>query len=333
MSTERAYLIHSICVDSLTIALWTAALLTFIFQFRQRSRSRRSSARLLRINLKASAIAYVVTYLLSWILWMIADIARLKHERMLGVIANIGYSLIKYPLTNLSFYALILSRLKLTFRDTMYEVKLSYFIFVLIAAVISLSLNTWWRVVYTTGGEYVSFPDRMEPFIRFCIYQYYVVDALIQISFLYLFNRRLYRLISMSREDLSHFQTPTMTPRSVIAKDLNHRQHGLVKAVSKHTLLIGIMIGCNLFWMIWCISWPVKQIDGNKVFATVEKYVFFTLNLIQLAAMYLGFDFGNDLYQRVFPRAHKLCERCCKRIAVKHIEREMENEYNMMEEQ
>lgn len=329
MAHQNKYLIHSICIDALNVVLWTAALCIFVFQFHTRSRLRQNSSRILQINLRASAISYVVTYLLSWILWMILEIALLREEEMLAYVCSIAYSLIKYLLTNLSFYALILSRLKLTFKDTMYEVRIEYFIIVLVAAIISLSLNIWWRVAYGTGDTFINEPPKLHSFVLFCTNQFYVVDAAIQLSMIYLFNMRLFRLITASREDLSHFGAVTSTPCSEIANDLNHRQQQLVKTVSKHTLLIGIMIGANLIWMIWCFTWPDgpdEQIRDDQLLEIVEHYIFFGLNLIQLFALYVGFDFANEWYNKVFPKAHKLCEGCCKRIAVKHIERELQTE-------
>merc|ERR1712154_480347 len=115
-------------------------------------------------------------------------------------------------------------------------------------------------------------------------YQFYVIDSLIKLSFVFMFNGRLIRLISMQRDDLSSCQSVSVSSSDLevskresiaIAKQMNNRQTELLETISKHSLLICLMVSGNVIWSVWI---AVPYGDNNGMGSVISSYIFMFVN-------------------------------------------------------
>merc|ERR1712154_87217 len=151
-------------------------------------------------------------------------------------------------------------------------------------------------------------------FQKFCQYQFYFVDMMLQFSMIIIFEHRLFQLMSVIREDLDPLST---TPRTT---NFNDRQKQLLKTNTKHFLLTFLMVMSNMVWMLWSVCCPIKSQPFTRDDMSIsgwtiaDGYVYLVLNSLQLISLYLGFDFGNPYYDFLCGGIHGLCEGVCKRI-------------------
>ena len=317
MTTETAVPLHYAIVDACTVAAWTTALLLICYKFSRRRSTPTNTSRVLQII----AVCFIMSHLISNSLWTTTNIAMLLNRWRLVKISAIAYGIIKYPSTNLSFYMFILFRLKIIFKGSVYEVGYPILVVITIIAVISLGLNTWWRILYAEGGAYAMIPDDQETFVAICTYQHYVVDTVIQLTVIYLFTKRLFRIIITIRTGQSVAARPNLESESSSERNFNQQQLGMVQAVAKHALLIGIMVSANLVWMIWFTAFPADMAINNNWLILSSSYMYLVLDVVQIVALYLGFDFARELYSTCCAKPQRCCERCCGWIAVKQMEK------------
>lgn len=110
---------------------------------------------------------------------------------------------------------------------------------------------------------------------------------------------------------------------------MNNRQTELLETISKHSLLICLMVSGNVIWSIWL---AVPYGDNNGMGNVISSYIFMFVNLLQLICLYLGFPFAKERYDQCCPNLHKCCERYCRRIAVRATSRSIQNYYRLLAE-
>lgn len=90
------------------------------------------------------------------------------------------------------------------------------------------------------------------------------------------------------------------------------------------------MVGANAIWMVWFLMIPVCVTMQGPIWHLFDNCMYCVIILVQSIALYLSFDFATAWYHRLCPEAHKLCEKCCVWLLVKHLERDIELEYVLM---
>ena len=337
---EQDRWLHSMFLDCITLLLWILGLAFLIYQFHAFKTS-------ISKFLKISSIFLFVAYIMAWIMLIILDIAGYmfyvdyvekdvfnikiwKFYRSTSII----FCLIYFPLPCASFYLFILARLRISFKDTVYAVPRIYFIVIGTIGALSLVLRTW-AVLFFDVYIYYWYPnypisDHLDNFRKFCLKQFYIIDPLIRLIVIYSFNRRLFKLIVLQREDLSNVDDAA-SQRDSISSELNDRQSKLVNTITKHTLLICILVIEGLIWAIW-IEVGLSDSTGDADVITVfGDYLFFILSILQLICIYLGFGFAKAWYSRCCSSAHGLCETCCQKIALRKITKDVTKEYKLLD--
>jgi len=322
---QKVIIVTTLCIDSVAVICWLAALTLVLYQF-NRPDSSHHTHRILKI----SSISYITFGLCAWILWILKDISTLLAIPQLDQIATIAYIVTRFPATNLSFFVFILFRLKLIFKGTLHEISSCYVGTVILAAVLSCSLNSWWRFLFADriDGSSISVPPSYETVVMLCKYQYYAVDALVQLSMIYLFNKRLFHLIAEARRHRSY--AVSLGKHNKAARKFNQRQLALINAVSKHALLVGIMVTANLVWMIWFTAVPQWIWSQDLIWHLLDNTVYLVVFSVQLTALYLSFDFASEWYRRMCWKRHQCCGKCCEWLIVKHLEQDIEKQYVLM---
>ena len=220
--TKHQVAVNSVVVDVTLITLYLCALFGLLWRFNRKHNISRV--------LQATSILFIVFYVVSWIIWMIADIIYLTDgSKYSWRVCMLLYSIVKYLLPCSAFYIFILGRLKMTFQGTMYEIPDIYFKIVGAAGTISLLLNTWWRVYgFTVPLQEFQNNHQLQVVITLCRYQFYFMDMTLQFSMIFLFEHRLFHLMSAIREEADPLSTRSRSC-SEIAKDFNQRQQAVFR--------------------------------------------------------------------------------------------------------
>ena len=118
-------------------------------------------------------------------------------------------------------------------------------------------------------------------------------------SVIWVFNKRLFHLIAEARRGRSYIVTPSK--KNEAARNFNNRQLSLLAAVSKHALLVGVMVGANAIWMVWFTAVPIWVSSRNRTGHLLDNCIYCVVILVQLVTLYLSFDFATAWYHRVCP--------------------------------
>lgn len=339
MTPEATLGIHMICLDFAIILVWLIGLIFLIHCFRQRK-----NKIIISKIVKIASILFFISNAAAFCNHAFNDISYYAYNNTSNPDPAIykfychslmSFYFIYFSFPCITFYMFILCKLRTTFYGTMYAVSTKYFIFIGFIGVISVSLYTWWAVfvVYIANNypDY-SMNQNINRFGQFCEYQFYVIDALIRISVIYLFNRRLLRLSVLQREDISSYGESNARKESLLS-ELNDRQEKLIRTATKQTLLICTVIITNLVWIIWGETNSSDSFGDVTVIAIISSYAFFALSILQILCVYLGFDFAEKWYQRCCNDKHLLFEDCCKQIAIRKMSSVIVTyEYTMLKE-
>ena len=90
------------------------------------------------------------------------------------------------------------------------------------------------------------------------------------------------------------------------------------------------MVIGNLLWVIWMHLNAFHAVQETVASTIIGKYILFTVNVVQILCLYLGFPFAIPLYSRCCAKIHKSCEGCCRKIALKRVKIEAHKEYELL---
>ena len=283
MNSEAQYYIHSICLYSVLLIVWLVILIIFIHQSR--------GIKVLRV-LYLTTVLFIVGGIISWIIavmfYIVVLIGNDDDDILLGWF-NIVYIIIYFPIPHIMFYLFIMARLKLAFKRTAFEVSCLYFLVIAIIAVISLIFKTFGEIYFCYlfyYGPDNDIDNSLHELSICAIDQFDIIDPLIKLSVIYVFNRKLFQVMVLQGNEANE--------RSVLSVN----QHIPLTVITKQTLLICTMIISNFIYFTWI---KIKPYDFDKVtiWNVIGDYIFVIMNIVQLLCVYLGFAFADKLYSRL----------------------------------
>eukprot|EP01084_Bolivina_argentea_P109387 195537_1 len=314
MSLEETYFWNQLCLNSILLLLWIIVFVMLVYQLCYKENQIPNTT-------KIPTFLFIISGIFSWISWTFFMISQQFNIMISSLLIHIIMENIFYYL---SFYLFILSRLKVSFHGSVHEVSNKFFIFMISLAVISLLLRTGSYLYYSISYDNISKVDLF--IINVCYYQYLAVDIFIRISVIYLFNKKLFDLIIKQREDLTQFDDKE-SMITAISSELNNRQTVLLRSITKHTLLICIVILSNISYDAWLEIQSLHTHDYVNIGDLITDYFFFGMIVLQLICVYLEFTFANKWYNKCCGYKHVLCQQCCRKIALRKVHIDTTKEY------
>ena len=186
------YTVNLFCLNLIDLVVWTFVLVLLVYHLYFQPNE-------LPKIIKISSIIFVLSGVMAWLSFFLFML--LKENN--GVFFII-HMVMEYVGQFLAFYAFILSRLKIAFDGSMYALSNRFFIRVISIALVSVSMMAWARL-YVTITPIESMFEHTLPFLHFilfCLCQFIVIDAVIRILVIYLFNKKLFDLICLQLIEL-----------------------------------------------------------------------------------------------------------------------------------
>ena len=221
---------------------------------------------------------------------------------------NIGISSMTF------FY---LWRLKSVFENSVYDLSEKMFKFLLFAVIFTFLIS-----LCTTITIIVPFSIYGIDGNRLSRIVYLIVYFSLETAIVYLFNKKLFRLIASQRK--SQYNQGNTNWNGDIDNYLSKNQRSLIVTATRQTLLSSITIIVLLIVGIFLILELFENMSYISNIITVQlPCVIVTMN------MWLSFGFAHKDYKRCCNKSHQKFLKLCQRMAIRRIRRKYHNRTTM----
>lgn len=214
-----------------------------------------------------------------------------------------------HGLGHVSFYLVLIVRLYILFKDSVYQYKKSTFIILLISATI---IEIYHFCIHTIFEHLSDFSDKLEYIF---IASFIAINIIFGLTLIYLFIRNLLSLVINQRQSIS---LSTLRKTSQIERletnVINERTINFVNIMTKNCTLC---IAAVIFRNIGVIGFTLSH-DQKASYFVLECLIVYNISLLcELLCIYMTFKFVSNWYQKICGRMHKIVFKCFEYYAQK----------------
>ena len=249
---------------------------------------------------KYTAMIQLISFLLSYITWMIQVFIPQNQDALFYGFSSIMY--ITWAIGWVSIYAFMTLRLYHTFQDSIYSMSKRSIIF---HATIIIIIPIWYLALV------------LEDHIVKDMQLYLIIAAIgFPIIFVGLsrliwqFNRKLFQLIASQRRSIVTDEDiePVLTDRQLLT----------LGVMTKHTLLGTFTLSFCLVFMLIISIVGLLQIEQDTAWIVYEWFLA-VLVIVNIVCVYFGFSINKKEYDFCCYRCHWCCRNCCERCAERYM--------------